>query len=485
MLLTAFVILNITINKLLPIFLYFIIVAGIGAYSAQFSSKGVSEFFIGGRQMGRFVVALSAVASGRSAWLLVGISGLAYLQGISAIWAVAGYIIIEFFMFLYLAPKLRYYSEKYDCITLPDFFSMHLNDRRGYLRIFLVFVFVVFMITYVSSQIMAGGKAFYTHFQLSENKGLIITALVILIYTITGGFLAVSLTDVFQAFVMLLALILLPLIALIDYGGAGSLISKLREIDPEFFNLFRMPALTIIGLLAIGLGSPGNPHIAVRYMSIKDPAQFRWTAIVGTIWNVLMAVGAILTGIVGRAYFPMKELLPNSDNENIYVSLSNLLLNPFFAGIILASLFAAIMSTADSQLLVAASSIVRDFYQKIILRDKSIENKKLTFLSRVSILFIIVLAIVLAFIIKEQILWFVLFAWGGLGASIGPALILSIFWKKTTYQGVIAGLITGTMSVFLWKNIDILKNTGIYELIPAFFLATIAVIIFSLITYKN
>jgi len=485
MITTNYIVVSITFNKLLPVVLYFIIIAAIGIYSARFSSKGVSEFFIGGRQMGRFVVALSAVASGRSAWLLIGVSGLAYLQGISAIWAVAGYIIVEFLLFLFLAPRLRYYSEKYDCITLPDFFAMHLNDKKGYLRIFLIVVFVIFMVTYVSSQIMAGGKSFYTHFQISENTGLIITAFVILLYTITGGFLAVSLTDVFQAFVILLALTILPLFAIIDFGSIGSLIKSLQEIDPKFFDLFRMPGLTIIGLLAIGLGSPGNPHIAIRYMSIKDPSQFKWTAIVGTIWNVLMAIGAILTGIVGRAYFPMKDLLPNADNENIYISLSNLLLSPFFAGIILSSLFAAIMSTADSQLLVAASSIVRDFYQKILLKDKIIENKKLTRLSRISVFIIIMLSIMLAFMIKEQILWFVLFAWGGLGASIGPALILSIFWKKTTYQGVIAGLVTGTLVVFIWKNLPVFKNTGLYELIPAFFLSTAVIVIVSFFTKRN
>ena len=237
------------------------------------------------------------------------------------------------------------------------------------------------MLTYVSSQFVAGGKAFNAHLGISEQSGLLITALIILIYTILGGFLAVSLTDVFQAVVMLLALIGLPLIGIIGNGGMHSTITQLKHIDSDMLNLFRQPALAIIGLAGIGLGSPGNPHIIIRYMSIKDQTQFRWTAVTGTIWNVIMAAGAIGIGLVGRTYFPDAGLLPEGDQENIYVSLANVLMNPFLAGLIIASVFAAIMSTADSQLLIAASSIVRDIYEKIIRRGTDIPQQQLTLLS--------------------------------------------------------------------------------------------------------
>jgi sodium/proline symporter len=466
---------------LIPLIFYFIVVVAIGIYASRFSSKGISEYFIGGRQMGRLVVALSAVVSGRSAWLLLGVSGLAYLKGITAIWAVIGYIVVEFLLFIYYAPRIRRFSEQNDCITLPDFYAARFDDKSGFLRILIVIIFIVFMITYVSSQFVAGGKAFSAHLGISAHSGLLITAFVILVYTILGGFLAVSLTDVFQAMVMLLALIGLPLIGIIGKGGIESVILQLKSIDHDLLNLFRLPATAIIGLVGIGLGSPGNPHIIVRYMSIKDPMQFRWTAMVGTIWNVIMAAGAISIGLVGRTYFSSPGFLPAGDQENIYVSLANLLMNPFLAGLIIASIFAAIMSTADSQLLIAASSIVRDIYQKIVRKETELSQKQLTRLSRLVVLMIVMTAVVLGFFIQEQILWFVLFAWAGLGAAIGPTSLLALFWKRTTKAGVIGGLITGSTVVFIWKTSNLL-SASMYELIPGFFMALLVTILISLFT---
>jgi sodium/proline symporter len=466
---------------LIPLIFYFIVVVAIGIYASRFSSKGISEYFIGGRQMGRLVVALSAVVSGRSAWLLLGVSGLAYLKGITAIWAVIGYIVVEFLLFIYYAPRIRRFSEQNDCITLPDFYAARFDDKSGFLRILIVIIFIVFMITYVSSQFVAGGKAFSAHLGISAHSGLLITAFVILVYTILGGFLAVSLTDVFQAMVMLLALIGLPLIGIIGKGGIESVILQLKSIDHDLLNLFRLPATAIIGLVGIGLGSPGNPHIIVRYMSIKDPMQFRWTAMVGTIWNVIMAAGAISIGLVGRTYFSSPGFLPAGDQENIYVSLANLLMNPFLAGLIIASIFAAIMSTADSQLLIAASSIVRDIYQKIVRKETELSQKQLTRLSRLVVLMIVMTAVILGFFIQEQILWFVLFAWAGLGAAIGPTSLLALFWKRTTKAGVIGGLITGSTVVFIWKTSNLL-SASMYELIPGFFMALLVTILISLFT---
>ena len=472
------------VELLSPLFIYLIVIIAIGIYASRFSSKGISEYFIGGRQMGRLAVALSAVVSGRSAWLLLGVSGLAFMKGITAIWAVIGYIIVEFLLFIYYAPRIRRFSEQHDCITLPDFYAARFNDKSGFLRILVVIIFIVFMVTYVSSQFLAGGKAFTAHLGISEQTGLLITALIILIYTILGGFLAVSLTDVFQAMVMLLVLIGLPLTGLIVKGGTENVIMELKSIDYEMLNPFRQPALAILGLVGIGLGSPGNPHIIVRYMSIKDQTQFKWTAVVGTIWNIIMAAGAISIGLVGRTYFNSPDLLPDGDQENIYVSLANLLMNPFLAGFIIASIFAAIMSTADSQLLIAASSIVRDIYEKIIRKETEISQKQLTLWSRAVVLIIVIIAVVLAFSIKEQILWFVLFAWAGLGAAIGPTSLLALFWKKTTREGVIVGLIAGSATVFIWKSSKIL-SAALYELIPGFTMALVLTILISLFTKRK
>jgi sodium/proline symporter len=469
-------------QSLIPFIIYFIVIIGIGVYATRFSSRGIKEYFIGGRQMNRFVVALSAVVSGRSAWLLLGVSGLAYLKGLTAIWAVIGYITVEFFLFLYYAPKIRKFSETHDCITIPDFFAARFNDSNNTLRILIVTIFIIFMVTYIAAQFVSGGKAFMANFGISKDTGLLITAGIILVYTLLGGFLAVSLTDVFQGIFMIIALVGLPFIGIAFKGGWNAITTGLNNIDENLLNLFSQPAGLIYGLIGIGLGSPGNPHILVRYMSIKDPSQFKWTAVVGTVWNIIMAAGAILVGLIGRVYFQHLSLLPGGDEENIFVHLSNYLLNPFLVGLILASIFAAIMSTADSQLLVAASSIVRDLYEKVFCKNRNLSHKELILLSRIVVSILVILAIFLGVIIEDQILWFVLFAWAGLGAAIGPTSILSLFWKKTTKTGVIAGLLAGTISVFIWKNIPALNNF-VYELIPSFFLALIATIIFSSIRF--
>lgn len=465
-------------QSLIPFVIYFIIIIGIGIYATRFSSRGIKEYFIGGRQMNRFVVALSAVVSGRSAWLLLGVSGLAYLKGLTAIWAVIGYITVEFFLFLYYAPKIRKFSETHDCITIPDFYAARFNDSNNTLRILIVTIFIIFMVTYIAAQFVSGGKAFMANFGISQNTGLLITAGIILVYTLLGGFLAVSLTDVLQGILMIIALTALPLIGILYKGGWDTVIYELKSIDRNLLNLFAQPAGLICGFIGVGLGSPGNPHILVRYMSIKDPSQFKWTAVVGTVWNIVMAAGAILVGLIGRVYFNKVSLLPGGDEENIFVHLSNSLLNPFLVGIVLASIFAAIMSTADSQLLVAASSIVRDLYEKVFRKDRKLMHKELMVLSRIVVFILVIVAVFLAVIIEDQILWFVLFAWAGLGAAIGPTSILSLFWKKTTKTGVIAGLLSGTITVFVWKNMPAL-NSIIYELIPAFFIALIFTIIFS------
>lgn len=471
-------------QTLIPFIVYFIIIIGIGIYASGFSSRGIKEYFIGGRQMNRFVVALSAVVSGRSAWLLLGVSGLAYLKGLTAIWAVIGYIIVEFFLFLYYAPKIRKFSETHDCITIPDFFAVRFRDSNNTLRILIVAIFVIFMVTYIAAQFVGGGKAFMANFGISQNTGLLITAGIILIYTLLGGFLAVSLTDVFQGIFMIIALVALPFTAVICKGGWGTITTELNNIDGNLLNLFSQPAALIYGFIGIGLGSPGNPHILVRYMSIKDPSQFRWTAVVGTIWNIVLAAGAILAGLIGRAFFHKLSLLPGCDEENIFVYLSNHLFDPFLVGLILASIFAAIMSTADSQLLVAASSIVRDLYEKVYCKNKRLSHKELINLSRIVVFILVIFAVFLGIIIEDQILWFVLFAWAGLGAAIGPTSILSLFWKKTSKTGVIAGLLAGTISVFIWKNIPALNNL-IYELIPAFCIAFIATVIFSSVNFST
>ncbi|MFH5832602.1 sodium/proline symporter [Halalkalibaculum sp. DA3122] len=462
---------------------YLLLLVGIGLYSSRFSSEGISEFFIGGRKMNRFVIALSAVVSGRSAWLLLGVTGMAYSQGASAVWAVIGYIVVELFLFLYYARRLRNFSETYDCITVPDFFAERFNDKNGSLRIALVSVFLIFMVGYVSSQFVAGGKAFASSFHIEQTTGIFFSAAIILLYTVLGGFLAVSLTDMFQAIFMIFALVVLPFIAILDAGGLQRVLSELAGLEASLVDPFALTLGGVLGFLGIGLGSPGNPHILSRYMAIDDVEQLRWTAVVGTIWNVVMAWGALFIGLAGRIYFPEADMLPAADQENLYPALAQQHLHPVLFGVVVASIFAAIMSTADSQLLVAASAVVRDVYDRIIQKGNEIPQKTLVLYSRAVVCILVVIALAFGIFAQEYVFWLVLFAWAGLGASIGPTSILALYWRGTTRAGVFAGLFTGTAVTIIWYYIPVLKNS-LYELIPAFFLSLLATWLVSLFTQK-
>ncbi len=450
----------------------------IGILSSRFSSEGISEFFVGGRRMNRLVVALSAVVSGRSAWLLLGVTGMAYAMGASALWAVSGYTVAELILFLTYAGRLRRFSERYDCITLPDFFAARVGDEDGRLRLTLALVILMFMVVYVSSQFVGGGKAMAASFGMSHWAGVLVTAAIVLGYTMMGGFLAVSLTDTLQALFMALGLVVLPVMAITHAGGWGPVMVELRAYDPAFVHPLSLGFGAWLGFVGIGLGSPGNPHILVRYMSIEDPAQLRWAAGVGTTWNVVMGAGAVLVGMAGRVYFPEASDLLAGDTENLYPMLARTHLHPILFGVVVASIFAAIMSTADSQLLVAASALVRDFYEKVVKKNEEIPRKRLVFFSRVTVVLLVGVALVLGWLAESLVFWLVLFAWAGLGAALGPTSILALYWKGVTRAGVFAGLITGTVATFVW-NLTPALDALAYELIPAFPLAFVATVLVS------
>ncbi len=460
---------------------YLGVIVGIGVLSARFSSAGVSEFFVGGRKMHRFVVALSAVVSGRSAWLLLGVTGMAYTLGAGAVWAVTGYISVELFLFLFYARRLRHFSEVYDCVTVPDFFAARFGDRDGRLRIIMTVIILIFMVGYVSSQFVGGGKAFAASFGLSPTAGVLLTALIVLLYTALGGFLAVSLSDTLQACIMLVALVVVPGVAILDRGGLFAVFNELSSFDPTLVDPAALSFGVVIGFLGIGLGSPGNPHIIVRYMSIADADQLRTSAVVGTVWNVVMAWGALFIGLAGRVYFPDVALLPDADAEQLYPLLAAQHLHPVAFGIVVASIFAAIISTADSQLLVAASSVVRDLYEKILHRGRAVPQARLVLYSRVMVVLLVAAALVVGLVAEALVFWLVLFAWAGLGASFGPTSVLALYWRGTTRAGVIAGLITGTAITFIWELTPALSSS-LYELIPAFLGGALATVVVSRLT---
>jgi len=472
-------------GTIISFILYILLILTIGVLSTRFSSRGISHYFIGGRQMGRLVVAMSSVVSARSAWLILGFTGMAYAQGMNVMWAAVGYIIVEFLLFFYYAGRIRRFTEKYDCITMPDFYAARFPAARGTLRVVIVAIIAIFMVSYVSAQLVAGSKAFSACFGLGGDASLLLTAAVVLGYVILGGFLAVSLIDTIQGFVIITALIVVPVIGIIDIGGLGNFFTLLREFEGEgmatgqFIDPFALSAGAMIGFLGIGLGPPGNPHVISRYMSIKDPNSFKWVALMGTVANVLMASGALFVGLVGRLYYPDISMLPAEDPENLYPMLAWENLTPVLFGLVIASIFAAIVSTADSQLLVGASAVVRDVYEKLIMKGKTVPQPRLVLLSRTVVFLLVVIALLMGWLAGELIFWLVLFAWAGLGASFGPTTILSLYWKRTTHKGVIAGILTGAATVILW---NLFLSEVMYELVPAFALATLVTVIVSLCT---
>ena len=462
---------------------YLLVILLIGLASVHFSSKGINEFFLGGRRMNRFVVALSAVVSGRSAWLLLGVSGMAYVRGVSAIWACVGYIAVELALFIFVAPRLRIQTQELDAVTIPDYLELRLKDSSHLIRIVSVLIIVIFMMAYVAAQFKAGGKAFFAGFGMDPTCGLLLTAGIVLIYTFLGGFLAVSLTDMVQAVFMLIALVVLPAVAIIHFGGLSFVIDALNRYQPSHFDLMALGFGVWLGYMGIGLGSPGNPHILVRYMSIDDPKHLKVSAVIATLWNIILALGAVAVGVVGKAYFPVVDNLPNGDAEAVFPILAQHHLHPVLFGLVTAAIFAAIMSTADSQILVASSSLVRDIYQKFLKKNQSIPQNTLVKLSRWMILFVVGGAVMLGYTASEWVFWLVLFAWAGLGASFGPTIFLALFWKRTTKWGVLAGLISGTLVTIFWKSSELLTDI-VYELVPAFIVSLLMTIGISLIGKK-
>ena len=396
-------------------------------------------------------------------------------------------------MFFFVGKRLRRYTLMVGAITLPDFSAARSRDRFHVLRMTSVIIIVVFMVFYISAQLTAGGKTFCQSFAIGDEYSLhsvLLTAGIVVLYTLLGGFVAVSLTDVLQGFFMIFGLVVLPTIAVIGLGGLEVLYEALKGaegslmVDPLALGLGG-----IVGYLGVGLGSPGNPHILVRYMSIKRPELLRKSALVGTVWNVLMAWGAVFVGLVARAQVEMgvRSGEMASDPERIFPSLAAQHMHPFLVGLMIAAVFAAIMSTVDSQLLVASSAISRDLYQKIIKGRREVAEQRMVFLSRVVILVMVVVATVIAAVAikypetKHIVFWLVLFAWGGLGASFGSTLLLALFWKGTTMWGVFAGLISGTVVTIVWESVPQL-DAIVYELIPAFGISFFLVIVVSLMT---
>jgi solute:Na+ symporter, SSS family len=442
-------------------------------------TRNQSDFFIGGRAMNKFIVALSAVSSGRSSWLVLGVSGMAFTLGPGAVWAVVGYITAEMFQFVYIGRRLRRETGRFNCLTLLDYFECRHRDTRHLIRITGAVIIGIFMTAYVAAQFNAGAKALSTGLNIPVLAALLISGALVLIYMVLGGFIAVAYNDAVRAVILIVGLVIFPIYGLIKIGGVHVLLSTLKQLDPALIDPFALGFGAILGFVGIGLGSPGQVHIVVRYMSIDDPDKLRSSAVIGTFWNVVMGWGAVFIGLLGRYVIPSVDRLPDSDPEMIYLVLSSRYFGPVVYGLLIGGIFAAILSTADSQLLVVASTFVRDVYETLIKRGEAISEQRKLRLSRWALFLTGIAALVLAYLAQDLIFWLVLFAWGGLGAAFGPTLIFSLYWRRVTRAGIFAGMVTGTVVVIIWKRF-LVGPTGLYELIPGFALACLAIVAVSL-----
>jgi len=456
---------------------YLIVTLSIGIVAFK-ATDTVSDYILGGRKLGPAVTALSVGASDMSGWLLLGLPGAIYLSGVSEVWIGVGLVMGAYFNWLLVAPRLRQFTEQAnDSLTLPEFFENRFGDNSHLLRFVSAAIILVFFTFYVSSGLVGGAILFEKVFGLDYNSALLIGAAVIVSYTFLGGFLAVSWTDFFQGCLMLVALIILPIATIVELGGVEQTSQILETANPDYAALFQnFSWIGFLSLMAWGLGYFGQPHILSRFMAIRSTKDIPTSRNIAMTWMVISLIGALSVGIVGIAYFAQS---PIENSETIFIQLASAILNPWVAGIIIAGILSAIMSTIDSQLLVCSSVIIEDFYKHINKRPAS--EKTLVWLSRLSLIAVAFIATVVAMNPESSVLDLVSYAWAGFGAAFGPTIILALFWSKFTKSGAIAAIISGATTVVVWKQL----SGGIfelYEIVPGFIVAFIAAILVSLST---
>ncbi|SPT53407.1 Proline permease [Actinomyces bovis] len=469
------------------IYLVAMIAIGLFAYNR---TSNLDDYMLGGRGLGPGVAALSAGASDMSGWLLMGLPGALYLNGLIESWIAIGLTVGAWLNWKYTAPRLRAYSQiAGNAITVPSFLGTRVRDASNFVRITAGIVITVFFTFYVSSGMVAGGVFFESSFGVDYRLGMTIVAAITVLYTLVGGFLAVSWTDVVQGLMMVTALIMVPIVAIVHVGGIGEMTKIITEINPNIFsmtggaNTLSWPAiLSIISALAWGLGYFGQPHIIVRFMALRSASEAKAGRRIGIGWMILAVVGAGMTAIAGVAIFKHDtKQLP--DPEGVFIALGQLLFHPFIAGFMLAAILAAIMSTISSQLLVTSSALVEDIYRAVT--KKTLADRDGVLAGRVAVASVSVVAAALAWQRSDTILGLVAFAWAGFGASFGPVVILALFWRKLTAQGAIAGMLVGAVTVAVWGNISG-GPAGIfdlYEILPGFIFNLIAAVFVSNMTH--
>ena len=471
--------------QVIALAIYFVAMIAIGLW-ANSKNNSLDDYVLGGRQLSPTVAALSAGASDMSGWLLMGLPGAVYLSGLSQAWLAVGLTIGAWCNWKFVAPRLRSYTEVAgDAVTVPVFLSNRLHDTKRVLRIVSGVVILVFFTFYVSSGMVSGGLFFKSSFGQEYHTGMLLLAGITVFYTLFGGFMGASYTDMVQGLLMLAALIAVPVITIIDLGGVGPVVESISQVRPDALSIFAGTTFAgIVSSLAWGLGYFGQPHIIVRFMAMRTPADAKSGRRIGISWMVLTVFGALSGAFMGIAYFarhPEASLTNPETAESVFLDLSQILFHPLVAGLILAAVLAAIMSTLSSQLIVCSSALVEDLYG--IFSSKKLSASKSLWLGRAGVAIVALVAGALAWNPNSSILQLVAFAWAGFGSAFGPTVLLSLYWRKLTTQGALASMITGAVVAFAWGQSPL--KSVLYEMVPGFASALLIAIIVSLVTYKK
>jgi len=455
------------------IYLIIVIILGILAFR---QTHTLADYVLGGRKMSSGVTALSAGASDMSGWLLLGLPGALYANGLNQVWLALGLILGAYLNWRFVAARLRISTEQANnALTLPAFLHQRFQDHSHLLRLISALVILIFFTFYTSAGLVSGALLFENSFNLNYTTALWIGAGVIMAYTFLGGFLAVSWTDVLQGILMLLALIIVPIVTLIEIGGWDMLFTRIQTLDASRLDIFHgMSVLSIISLMAWGLGYFGQPHILVRFMAIESAQQVPKARWIGMGWMIISLMGAIFTGFIGFVYFIETPL---ADSEKVFLQLTQVLFNPWIAGFLLAAILAAIMSTIDSQLLVSSTAVSEDFY-KALLRPHASQTE-LIWVERSAVILVALIALFIAQNPQNTILELVSYAWAGFGGAFGPVILFSLFWQPMTRNSALAGIIVGAVTVIAWKQLTQqgLIPFSLYEIVPAFLLSSLAIIV--------
>lgn len=497
-----------TIQIFATMIVYMAAVIVIGLVYAKKANKSTENYFLGGRSLGPWVTAMSAEASDMSGWLLMGLPGVAYWCGLAdAAWTAIGLAIGTYLNWLIVSKRLRRYSIKANnSITLPEFFSNRFREDKKVICSLAALFILIFFTVYAASCLVTCGKLFSTLFGAPYVVMMIVGAVFVLAYTILGGFLAESASDFMQGIVMFVALATIVVISVVHAGGFGAIVENAKSIPGflEFFGIANpvvndqgvqtvannMPVfgealpygiLKVCSMLAWGLGYFGMPQVLLRFMAIRKESELKSSRRIAMVWVVISLAVAVFIGIVGRKLFPTEHLTATSA-ENIFITLSTSFLSPILAGLVMAGILAATISSSDSYLLIAASAFAKNIYQGIVKKDAS--DKQVMTMSRIALLAIAVIAVFIALDENSVIFKIVSFAWAGFGATFGPLMLFSLFWKRINRAGAIAGMVGGAAMVFIWKLV--ISTLGgvfaIYELLPAFIFSSICIVVVSLLT---